>query len=72
YPSGYDYTNTRVLSLEINYSDAMWCSMGQYVGGAVAGYNVSCTLSSANILIYYPDISTMHNRAFRMILMKVE
>ncbi|MEN8250214.1 MAG: hypothetical protein ABFS32_14875 [Bacteroidota bacterium] len=72
YPSGYTYTNTRVLSLEVNYANAMWCSMGQYVGTAVAGYNVSCTLRFTGIMIYYPDDATMHNKPFRMVLMKFE
>ncbi|MEN8118489.1 MAG: hypothetical protein ABFS16_16015, partial [Bacteroidota bacterium] len=72
YPTGYTYTNTRVLSLEVNYAGAMWCSMGQHVGTSSSEYKVSCTLKSSAIIIYYPDDSTMHNKPFRMVLMKVE
>ncbi|MEN8230784.1 MAG: hypothetical protein ABFS38_21690, partial [Bacteroidota bacterium] len=72
YPSGYTYTNTRVLSLEVKYANAMWCSMGQHLGSSPSEYKVSCTLKSTAIRIYYPDDATMHNKPFRMILMKAE
>ncbi len=71
YPSGYTLTNTRVLSLDVFYNNSHWCSMGQWTG-STPGYNVSCSLKSDKILIYYPEEATMQNKPFRMILMKVE
>ena len=68
YPSGYTRDNTRVLSLEIYFSNNYWASMGTTIQGVE--YRVSCLLGSSQIYIYYPDDSGMHNKAFRMILMK--
>ena len=72
YPSGYNYNNTRVLSLEINFNNTHWSSMGQWVGGSTPGYTVSCSLRSDAILIYYPNTPEMQNKPFRMVLMKTE
>ncbi len=72
YPSGYNKNNTRVVSLEILYNGAFWCSMGQWIGNATPGYNVSVALGGNSMTIYYPDVSGMHNKKFRMLLMKVE
>ncbi len=72
YPSGYNMDNTRVLSLEVLFNGTHWCSMGQWASAATSEYTVSVALGNFEMYIYYPDVPEMHNKKFRMILMKVE
>ena len=70
YPSGYTKTNTRVLSLEIYYNSSTWRSMGTLHSSSPV--SISCGLVTGLIYINYPDLSSYHNKPFRMILMKME
>jgi hypothetical protein len=69
YPSGFDMNNTRVLSLEIYFSNAYWASMGTTLATDPT-WKTSCLLGSSQIFIYYPDDGGMHSKPFRMVLMK--
>ena len=71
YPAGYTIDNIRVLSCEINYAGTAW------MGLAGSSYNLTeipkvfYYLGSA-IFIYYPATTNFQNRAYRMMVMKVE
>ena len=71
YPAGYTKDNIRVLSCEINYAGTAW------MGLAGSSYNLTeipkvfYYLGSA-IFIYYPATTNFQNRAYRMMVMKVE
>ena len=71
YPSGYTNTNTRVLSLEVNYNSTSWIGPGAINddGSQVAFFY---NLASSAIIIYYPDITYFKGKPFRMVLMKVQ
>jgi hypothetical protein len=69
YPSGYNQTNTRVLSVEINYNGTNWNTLGMYNTSSTA--NIGCSLGSGLIYLHYPDLSAYHSRAYRVLLMKV-
>ena len=71
YPSGYDMTNIRVLSLEINYNGNAWLGLGGNEQNSSVIPRVFYFLG-ANIMIYYPAVSNFQNRAFRMMVMKVQ
>ncbi len=70
YPTGYTQENTRILSAEINYNNTNWNTQGMF--HATADGSVGCSLSSAAIYISYPDVSTYHSKAIRILLMKVQ
>jgi hypothetical protein len=68
FPSGYTKDNTRVLSGEVNFLGSVWHSMGM----GLSGYNISVALLDSEILLYYPDDAGWQNKAFRILLMKVQ
>ena len=70
YPIGYTKTNTRVLSLEINYEGTMWAGIGFDPENLFN--KISYNMLTTDILIYYPQSSSFQNRAFRMLVMKVQ
>ena len=70
YPTGYTMTNTRVLSLEINYSDGMWVTLGTT---DVTDPNRSvCVYLAAYIYIKHPDAANFQSKPFRLLIMKVQ
>lgn len=71
YPAGYTKDNIRVLSCEINYNGVAWIGMG---GTNAPTTNISKLFYylANSILIYYPDDVSFQNRAFRMMVMKVQ
>jgi hypothetical protein len=71
YPSGYTLTNTRVLSLEINFNGNQWMGISGTDYPLVDISKIYYRLDNF-IWIYYPDVSSFQNRAFRMMVMKVE
>ena len=72
YPSGYNMTNIRVLSLEINYNGNAWVGLGANENNTSVNTRVFYYLGSSNIMIYYSGISHFQSRAFRMMVMKVQ
>ena len=72
YPSGYNKTNMRVLSLEIYASNSDWVSMGTTSGADPNTTAVHTDLGSSYIWIFYPNTPSYHNKPFRMIVMKME
>ncbi|MBN1159272.1 MAG: hypothetical protein JXA61_07810 [Bacteroidales bacterium] len=72
YPDGYDLTNTRVLSLEINYVGTVWLGIGSTGSLNPAQVPVFYDLLSSGMRIYYPDDVNYKDKLFRMIIMKVE
>jgi hypothetical protein len=71
YPSGYNMTNSRVLSVEINGSGTAWVGLG-FTNGTTSAVPISYNIYNTNIAIFYPDMSQFQSRAFRMIIMKVQ
>jgi len=72
YPTGYTMANTRVLSVEINSSGSVWVGLG-YNYANTANIPISYYLSSGStIYIFHPAVASMHSRAFRVMLMKVQ
>jgi hypothetical protein len=71
YPAGYNLTNTRVLSVEINYTGATWVGLG-FTNGRGDQIPISYNLTSTGITIYYPNLMQFHTRSFRVNLMQVE
>jgi hypothetical protein len=71
WPAGFDKTNTRVLSAEIQqFGSAMaYKSVGFTIDGVDGSLYVS--LSSA-IWLYYPDDETMKSQNYRITLMRVQ
>ena len=71
YPTGYTKENTRVLSCEINYNGNAWMGMAGTNTPLNSTSNVLYYLGSS-IMIYYPMNEYFQNRAFRMMVMKVQ
>lgn len=71
YPSGYNSTNIRVLSLEVNYNGTAWIGLASTVTITTDIPKLFYYLGP-NIIIYYPNQSQYQNRAFRMLVMKVQ
>jgi hypothetical protein len=72
YPSGYSMSNTRILSAEINYGGTSWMGLSSSYNNINATSRVYYAMNSDAIWIYYPDTSLFQNRAFRIMLMKVQ
>ncbi len=72
YPSGYNMSNIRVLSLEINYKGNSWIGLGGNQQNTTINERIFYYLDSSNIWIYHPPVADFHNRAFRMMVMKVQ
>ncbi len=62
FPTGYNNTNTRILTCEIYNSYGAWDSLGEYLSAGM----------TTQIYITHPNNSNFQNRPFRMVLMKVE
>lgn len=71
YPTGYTKENIRVLSCEINYNGNAWIGLGGTQNPANSTSNVFYYLGTA-IMIYYPMNEYFQNRAYRMLVMKVQ
>jgi hypothetical protein len=72
YPSGYTMSNIRILSLEINYYGNSWVGLGGNQQNTSINERVFYYFDLSNIMIYYPPVAEFQNRAFRMIVMKVQ
>lgn len=72
YPAGYTIDNIRVLSCEINYAGTAWVGLAGSSNNSNEIAKVFYYLSSSSIWIYYQANSNFQNRAFRMMVMKVE
>lgn len=71
-PTGYNEDNTRVLSLEINYLGDRWVGIG-WDNGNVDHASLRYLINESNITIYhYTDATHLVNRAYRILIMKVE
>ena len=71
-PSGYNETNTRVISVEINYLNDRWVGLGRKYGQTSLSDNVvSYQTLGTSFYIFYPDHSYYKNKAFRAILIKI-
>ena len=71
YPTGYTKDNIRVLSCEINYNGNAWIGLA----GATNPNETSKVfyyLDSTLIWIYHQSTVNFQNRAFRMMVMKVQ
>ncbi len=68
-PTGYTEDNTRVLSVEINFSGTLWSGLGNDNG--TYDRSTSYVLSSDRIYLYYPQEAQYQNRAFRVLIMKI-
>ncbi len=71
-PSGYTPSNIRVLSLEINYNGNSWVGLGGNQQNTSINERVFYYFDAINIMIYYPPVSEFQNKAFRMMVMKVQ
>jgi hypothetical protein len=72
YPSGYSMSNIRVLSLEINYRGNSWISLGGNQQNTSINERIFYYLDSSYIWIYHPPVTDFQNKAFRMMVMKVQ
>jgi hypothetical protein len=72
YPSGYSMSNTRILSAEINYGGDSWMGLSGSHNNINATSRVYYVMNSDAIWIYYPDNFLFQNRAFRIMIMKVQ
>jgi hypothetical protein len=71
-PSGYNETNTRVLSFEINYGDYGWVGLGLQIEGSPSPvFGVSYLLDGDSMYIYYPGQTYFYAKAFRILVMQV-
>jgi hypothetical protein len=66
-PSGYTSTNTRVLSVEVNYSSSNWVGLGY----PVTSFTFSYLMSGSSIYISHADNANFHDRPIRILLMKI-
>lgn len=71
YPTGYNSANIRVLSLEVNYNGTAWIGLASTVTITTDIPKLFYYLGTS-IIIYYPNQSQYQNRAFRMLVMKVQ
>ena len=71
YPTGYTMTNTRVLSIEINAGGNAWVGIG-FDNNNISVIPISYNLSASEFYIFYPNLPNCQNRAFRMLVMKVQ
>jgi len=69
YPSGYNNTNTRILSVEVQISTT-WVTLGKKEFSEE--FALAAGLQTDNIVIYHPDITSYHSKPFRILLMKVQ
>jgi len=71
WPEGFDKTNTRVLSAEIQQSGSAMAykSIGYTIPGVDGSIYVSL---SSYIWLYYPDDAVMKNQNYRITLMRVQ
>ena len=72
YPTGYDDTNTRVLSAEIKLNSTFsdWVSQGKTETG-VEG-SVYSRVSTDGLWLFYPDDATYKDKQYRITIMHVE
>jgi len=70
-PTGYSSANTRVLSVEINYSGVGWVGLGFNFQSTTPIYSVSYQTSGTTFYLYYPDIAALHSRAYRILIMQI-
>lgn len=70
YPSGYTQANTRVLAFEVNYNGTHWNTQGMSYASLTRSVGVA--LATSTIYLHYPDVSEYQNKAFRMVLMRVQ
>jgi len=68
-PSGYTMANTRVLSLEINYNSDRW--MGTGYDSSNSSSSITYNIFGTTVYLYYPDITLLKNRAFRMLVARI-
>lgn len=67
-PSGYSETNTRVLSLEINYNGDRWSGLGFDASDLEP---ISYIINETTMYVYYPDSALLKGRAFRALIMLI-
>ncbi|MFC1785983.1 hypothetical protein ACFLZA_01295 [Candidatus Neomarinimicrobiota bacterium] len=69
YPSGFNNTNTRLLTCEIAAvsSGDGWSTLGYYGSSSFSRVNIVPT----HLTILFPDESSYHDAQFRLVLMKV-
>ncbi|MCK5694172.1 MAG: hypothetical protein KAI08_15020 [Bacteroidales bacterium] len=71
-PSGYNETNTRILSVEINYNSDRWVGLGLQIEGSPSpAFGVSYLLDGTSMYIYYPDQAIFQSKAFRALIMQI-
>jgi len=71
-PAGYNETNTRVLSIEINFNGISWSGLASHYRSPPASlYNQSYILDGTTIWIYTPDEPSYHSRTIRVLLMQI-
>jgi hypothetical protein len=71
YPSGYNMENTRVLSVEINFSGNAWVGLGANQQNNTITPRLFYYLGTS-FLLYYPGTSQFQGRAYRIMVMKVQ
>lgn len=69
FPPGYDKTNCRVLSAEIEMTGSSWRSIGYY--HSLTQQSIYTSLSSS-VFLYYPDDASFQSQKYRITLMKVQ
>ena len=68
YPTGYNYTNTRILYTAIHLPADIWVTAGCAVDTTL---NISCKLLPTFIELWHAYSATYWNRPYRLVLMKM-
>ncbi len=66
YPAGYNYMNTRIMSLDVLENNNRWIGLG---GRTDAEGNVWYTLTSSNIIISVPITGSCFGKLYRILVM---
>jgi|WetSurMetagenome_2_1015567.scaffolds.fasta_scaffold03276_5 hypothetical protein len=67
YPTGYNMNTIRVLSIEIHFNSTLWLTTGYSAGTSIPIY---CKFDQSSIVLSYPDVSSLHNQDYRILIMK--
>lgn len=71
YPTGYTMTNTRILSVEIQATGPCWVGLG-FTNGRTDQVPISYNMTTASIVVFYPDMPQFQSKTVRITMMKVE
>jgi len=69
-PIGYNGDNIRVLSIQVGFNGTIWAGLG-YDGGGGLG-SVGYLINDSELYLYCPDIPSLKNQPYRILLLKID